>query len=267
MPLITVLTHDSALRSAPLAPRGSTLSVAGARSWGRLLWLVRERPVTGVVLDSAALPEGKDHGAAVAELRRRFPSLGTVFIARPELDPLALFRLGRAGISDLVLIPLDELARELNRGIVRASARSTAALVLRAVGGRLLSAECRVLRYALDGAQLGWCADDLAAHAGWTRAHLSVRLRSRGLPSAGHLLTWAKLLHAARWLADPGRSAESISRQLEYSSGAAFRRALWNYLGGTPTSIRDRGALRYATDRFLDVCGVGGSLVVESSVA
>ena len=267
MPLLTVLTRDPSVRSAFVAPQGGTLSVAATRSWDRLLWLVRERPVTGVVIDSAALPGGYDHAAAVGELRRRFPSLGTVLIARPELDPIALFHLGRAGISDLVLIPLDDLVRGLNRGIVRAGVRSTAAFVARAVGGRLPSIEHRIVRFALDGAQLGWSTDDLAARIGWTRAHMSVRLRAQGLPSAGHLLTWAKLLHAARWLDDPGRSAESISRQLEYSSGAAFRRALRNYVGGTPTSVRERGALRHAIDRFLDVCGLGDSLGVERSVA
>ncbi len=87
------------------------------------------------------------------------------------------------------------------------------------------------------------------------------------MPSAGHLLTWSKLLHAGRWLDDPGRSAESVSRQLEYSSGAAFRRTLHNYVGGTPTSLRDRGAFRRVLAAFLDECGLGDSLGVDRSVA
>jgi len=267
MPLLSVLTHDPSVRAALTSPSGGTLSVAATRSWDRLLWLLRERPITAVVIDSAALPADFDHLAAVAELRRRFPSLGTVLIARPDLDPIGLFRLGRAGISDLVLIPLDDLAGGLHRGIVRSAVRSTLSFVARMLSGRLPSMEHEMVRLALDGVQLGWNAEDLAARVGWTRAHMSVRLRARGLPSAGHLLTWAKLLHAARWLEDPGRSAESISRQLEYSSGAAFRRALRNYVGGTPTSVRERGALRHVTDRFLDVSGLRDSLGTGHFVA
>lgn len=267
MPLLSVLSRDPLVRAALVAASGGTLSVAGARSWERLLWLIRERPITGVVVDSAALPKGCDQAAAVGALRRRFPSLGTVLIARPDIAPIELFRLGRAGISDLVLIPLDDLERGLARGIARAGVRSTASLVAGAISGRLPFVEQGCVRLALDGVQLGWSADDFAARVGWTRAHLSVRLKARGLPSAGHLLTWAKLLHAARWLDDPGRSAESISRQLEYSSGAAFRRALRNYVGGTPTSVREGGALRHVMDRFLDVSGLGGSLGAERFVA
>mgnify|MGYP006180107401 CR=1 FL=1 len=107
----------------------------------------------------------------------------------------------------------------------------------------------------MDGALLGWQADDLAAHAGWTRAHLSVRLKALGLPSAGHLLLWAKLLHAGRWLAEPGRSAESVSRQLEYSSGAAFRRALKLYTGATPTEVSEGGGLAFVLRRLFERCG------------
>jgi AraC-like DNA-binding protein len=81
------------------------------------------------------------------------------------------------------------------------------------------------------------------------------------------MLTWAKLLHAGRWLTDPGRSAQSISRQLEYSSGAAFRRALRSYGGLTPTQVRERGGLAPVLERFLDACGLLDSVELGRSVA
>lgn len=260
MAIITVLTHDPALGAAVHATGGERRSVALARSWDRLLWLVRERPVTGVVLDSGAMRGVPEPDERVAELRRRFPSLGAVFVSRPDLDPVLLLRLGRAGISDLTEVRLDSLGPEFGRAVQRAMSRSTCSLVLRALGARVPGPEHEVVHAALDGALLGWRADDLAAHAGWTRAHLSVRLRALGLPSAGHLLLWAKLLHAGRWLSEPGRSAESVSRQLEYSSGSAFRRALRNYLGTTPTQISGAGGFRLVIRRFLDVCGLGDSV-------
>ena len=110
---------------------------------------------------------------------------------------------------------------------------------------------------ALDGVHTRPSADDFARRLGLSRPHLSVCLRAAGLPSAGHLLVWARLLHAGRWLADPGRSAESVSRQLDYSSGAAFRRALTAYLGATPTQVARAGGLPFVLERFLRRCGLG----------
>lgn len=112
-----------------------------------------------------------------------------------------------------------------------------------------------VLRMALDGVHRRPTSDEVAAWAGLSRPHLSVILKEWGLPSVGHLLVWGRLLHAGRWLTDPGRSAESISRQLEYSSGAAFRRALRSYVGGTPTEVAERGGFEFVMDRFMDLCG------------
>jgi AraC-like DNA-binding protein len=101
-----------------------------------------------------------------------------------------------------------------------------------------------------------WTADDFAARLGLSRPHLSVRMRRLGLPSTGHLLTWARLLHAGRWLEEPGRTGESVSRQLEYSSGAAFRRALRQYTGATPTQVTERGGLDFVLGRFIERCGL-----------
>ena len=256
MPLITVLSRNPDVQEAAWGPLRMDHSVARTASWERLWWLIRERPVTAVVLDSAAMPSGCDQTAAVTELRRSFPSLAMVFVARPHVDPAVLFRLGRAGIENLVPVPWGALTSGITLAASRALRFSTDALVTRAISAYLPTREMRAIRLALDGVQLGWSADELAERTGFTRAHLSVRLRSVGLPSAGHLLIWAKLLHAGRWLSDPGRTGESVSRQLEYSSGAAFRRALRNYMGATPTELREGGGLRVVLQRFVDVHGL-----------
>ena len=170
-------------------------------------------------------------------------------------------------MSGAGLVELDGLAQGLREAINRSSTNSTEAHVVRALGGRVPPREIEVVRLALEGVQLGWSTEELAARVGLTRAHLSVRLKTCGLPSAGHLLLWAKLLYAGRWLTDPGRSAESIARQLEYSSGAAFRRALHNYAGGTPTEVRSGGGLRWVTESFLDACGLRDTVRADLSVA
>jgi AraC-like DNA-binding protein len=265
MPFVTVLSRDSEVRNVLRASLGPH-AVATARAWERLLWLVRERPVTGVVLDSDTLPQHVPADATIGELRRRFPSLATVLVARPRTDPLSLFRLGRAGIGGLVLLPNDRLPG-VPEALRRSLVSGTEAVVTRAVSPYLPRRETGALRLALEGVQHGWSSDDLATGLGLTRPHVSVRLKACGLPSAGHLLVWAKLLHAGRWLSDPGRTAESISRQLEYSSGAAFRRALRNYTGRTPTEVRAHGGLAAILSAFLDACGLPDSLQGDLSVA
>ena len=241
--------------------------MAGTRTWDRLQWLIRERPVTAIVVDGRALPSQPEPDALLSGLRQRFPSVGTILVAGPRPDPLQMVRLGRAAITDLILADVDDLELELPRLVARVGARSTVSVVLRRIGMLLPHRERDVVRSALEGAVLGWDAERLAGIAGWTRAHLSVRLAERGLPSTGHLLLWAKLLHAGRWLSEPGRSAESVSRQLGYSSGAAFRRALRNYVGATPTEVCAAGGLPFVLDRFLDECGLGDSLLHDRSVA
>ena len=267
MPLVTLLSRDSVLRDAMRDALADDGSVAPARTWSRLLWLVRERPVTALVLDGSSLPKRLHEAEAIGELRRRFPSASMVFVSRRQPEPLTLFRLGRVGLDGLVLLSVDGLVDGLRMSLRRALSDSTSILVTRAVGFRLPPRERRLFHGAMEAVHRGWNAEELAAHVGLTRPHLSVRLRACGLPSAGHLIIWAKLLHAGRWLGDPGRSAESVSRQLEYSSGAAFRRALKHYVGMTPTEVREKGGLRPVLDCFLDACGRGDTLHLDPFVA
>ena len=267
MAFITVLTRDQKVRQAVRSPVLREHTVASTRTWERLGWLLRERPATAVVLDSEALPAGLAEDLAVGDLRRRYPSVAALFIVRPGADPVSLFRLGRAGLGNLVLLPVDALVEEVGRAIRTALTSGTASLVARAVSPYVPTREATAIRMALEGVQRGWGTEELAAQMGLTRPHLSVRLKVVGLPSAGHLLVWAKLLHAGRWLTDPGRSAESVSRQLEYSSGAAFRRALRTHVGATPTRVKEGGGLRYVLRHFLDACGLGDSVVFDRSVA
>ena len=61
---------------------------------------------------------------------------------------------------------------------------------------------------------------------------------------------------AGCWLSEPGRTGESVSRQLEYANGSTFRRALRNYVGATPTEVREEGGLSLVLSRFLNRCGL-----------
>lgn len=260
MALIPVLSPDPRLADVVSEATSDRFVVAPSRSWDRLQWLVRERPATGVVLDTAGLPPVPEPDEGIADLRRRFPSLAIVLVFRPHADRIMLLRLGRASIANLEIVPGGSVRLELARALARASDACVRSTALRTLGLRMPPPQRHVVRGALDAALLGWNTEELAEWSGWTRAHLSVRLKEAGLPSAGRLLLWARLLHASQWLSEPGRTAESVSRQLGYANGAVFRRALRNYLGGTPTDVVERGGLDYALALFLDECGLGDSV-------
>jgi AraC-like DNA-binding protein len=266
MGFVTVLSRDSLLAGAVSGARGVSAG-ATVRSPGRLLWLVKERPVTTVVVDSAGFADSGEPEATLRELGRRFPSVGVVLVARRNVSPLTLLQLGRADLPSLRVLRYEELGRGLARSLAHATEGGTRARTLRLIGQRLASWERHVVGEALDAAVLGWSAEDFAHKLGWTRAHLGSRLCRASLPSPGRLLLWATMLHAARWLPEPGRTAESVSRQLDYANGATFRRALRGLLGCTPTQLVEGGGYRLASRRFLDVCGLGDSLVGNRSVA
>jgi AraC-like DNA-binding protein len=251
MSFLAFYSRDRVLGAGIERLLGERHALARTPSWPGLVRVVRDRPVTTVLVDLAER-SGVEEG--LLELRALFPHLGLVLMARRHDDPVALFRLGRAGIRNLILLSVESLERELSRTLMRASEEGTAALVTRRLAAYLPRRELWIVRLALDGVHLRWSADDFAGRIGLSRPHLSVRLKERGLPSAGHLLTWTRLLHAGRWLEEPGRTGESVSRQLEYSSGAAFRRALKHYTGATPREVTDAGGLTFVLACFIESC-------------
>jgi len=138
---------------------------------------------------------------------------------------------------------------------------------VRTVSPNVPGAMSDVLALALDRVHRSWSADVFAHEVGYSRPFLSERLKEAGLPSTGHLLTWTRLLHAGHWLTEPGRSGESVSRQLGYSSGSAFRRALRNYVGGTPTELIANGGFTAVLESFVEACDLAGPSRLARSVA
>lgn len=264
MAFITVCSTESYLDEVLEGALGPDTTLARTASWDRLLHVVGERPTTGVVVDSAMLEGRLETG--LLELATRYPSVWVVLLAR-SIDPLVLLRLGKRGLGGLVLTPLDGRGDEVLAAVRRGARHGTEALVTRRISPYLPARETRAVRAALRGVQLGWDTETLASRLGLTRPHLSVRLRAVGLPSAGKLLVWAKLLHAARWAGDPGRTGESISRQLDYANGSVFRRTVRNSLGATPSDLRRGDGFGRVLERFAREVGLDHAAVDGKSAA
>lgn len=267
MALLAIFSTDRALRNRLERSLEPHHEVLGTPSWGGLHRLVRQRPAVAAVVDLEAVGAGGGVKDRLGSMRRAYPGLGLVVVAHRYRDPVALFRLGKAGIRNLVLVGVDEVETGVGRAVGRELGRGTASLVTRVMSPYLPRRELGAVRVALEGVHRCWSAEAFAEEVGLSRPFLSECLKAHGLPSAGHLLLWTRLFHAGFWLGEPGRTAESVSRQLEYSSGAAFRRALKHYTGATPTEVIERGGLRFVIGRFLAECGLQPSRIAAPALA
>ena len=257
MALIASFVGKRALRRHVVTILADRHDVAEAATWHGFRRLVRERPVTAAVVDQDALDRAETGWAALGRLERSFPRLGMVFLHRSGVTEAArLFDLGRRrSVEHLMLLGLDQLESQLVRSLAHAVEGGATATVSRELSRHLPRQELLAVHRAMDAVHLRWGADHFAEAVGLSRPFLSEVFKGRGLPSVGHLLLWTRLLHAAYWLPEPGRTGESVSRQLEYSSGPAFRRALKHYTGATPTQVIARGGLEFVLGCFLWSCG------------
>lgn len=253
MALIAALTRNHRLRARLSGILRAEHELAGSTSGDDFLRLVRERPAVVAVihLESAR----GDVAGLLREFRRRFPHTGLVVVGELTRRPGDLFRIGRARVEPLVLVGSRELEVSGPRAIARSLRRGAASLVTARLSRYLPRRELMHVHLALDRLDLVWSAEEFAAEVGITRPVLSERLKAVRLPSVGRLLVWSRLIHAGYWLVEPGRTGESVARQLDYSSGAAFRRALKLYTGATPTEVREEGGLSFVLDAFMEECG------------
>jgi len=252
MALAALLSRDPGVTGAVpehLTEGGQVLVAPAMR---RLHQYLLNRPVSVVLVDVSALPGTTSRLEALRPLRRSFPRTPIILLARPGTDPAVLFDLGRTGLRHLVMVHTDEWGMELRRVLAEAAEDSPPALVSRRLAHYVPPRELHVLRLAMESLHRRPSAEEFAREMGLTRPFLSQCLKATGLPSVGHLLLWSRLFHAAHWLEEPGRSGESISRQLEYSSGSAFRRALKHYTGATPSEIARGGGLSLVLRGFIE---------------
>lgn len=250
MALIAALLHgEEQRRVLAEAARGHT--VVWARDWRDLLRLVKARPAIAAVADLHA-ERGRDGVLRIHRFADRFPL--TPIHVWGELDGRDLFRLGKAGATEVVPTPdtrnqalveeligdavADQLAGRLDRRL-RSRVRREGRALVRAGTARIA-----------DGVQV----PDLATGMGMSVSTLERRCEQWGLTTPGRLLLWLRILYGLQWLLEPGRSVESVAGQLGYSSGAAFRRAIKATVGGRPTPLRNGPAFDAAVENFVAEC-------------
>lgn len=250
MALIAALLPDEADRAA-LGAAASSHRLAWARDWRDLVQLVKREPAAAAVADLHA-ERGKDGVLRIYRFAQRFPN--TPILVWGDLDGRDLFRLGKAGATDVVTAPDTINAALVSELIVDATVDPVSAELDHRLRPRV-GAEGRAL--VLDAAARipeGIQVPDLADVNDVSVSTLERRCEQWGLTTPGRILLWLRIIYGLRWLLEPGRSVESVAGQLGYSSGAAFRRAIKVTVGGRPTPLRNQDGIDAAIGAFVDDC-------------
>jgi len=203
------------------------------------------------------------HGGAFAaleirRLRERAPAVAVValadFTGRPAADA---FSLALLGVREVVCAARDDGAAALVRCLREHLNRNPLGEMVEALAPLVPVSVHRWLGPALLSGDASPTVPQLARAARCSPRTLRRAVRAVGLPAPEQLLAWRRLLHAARLL-DDGRSADSVARALEFSSGSALRKSLKQVTGLSPRELAAGGGLRLLAALFLRECGAAG---------
>lgn len=248
-----------ALRSAAAAGE-PTAVVRSVTTVAAFLAAVAERAYALVVVE-AHDADGVSTAEAVRVLRERHPAVPVLghAVARAGMstDVMALVR---AGVHELVVAGVDDVAATLRAALARTGRRASAEGVLREVAAGVPAGVLPALRYALEHADAAPSVPELARALGVSRQALAARLRAAGLPGPRALLAWCRLLLAAELLAAGGRTVDYVALELDFPSANGFRNVLRRYAGVGPADVRRDGgaAVRAAFRDALRGERVGG---------
>ncbi|MFL5541947.1 MAG: helix-turn-helix domain-containing protein [Longimicrobiaceae bacterium] len=205
---------------------------------------------------------GRFAAAEVGRLRERSPALEVIALADFTRRAAAeAFTLALLGVREIVCTSDPAAAAKVAAALRAHLNRGAIEEVVAALAGVVPPAVHRWLAPVLLS---GTGAESVTGFA--RAAHRSPRtlrrtLHGAGLPSPEELLAWRRLLHAARLL-DDGRSADSVARALDFSTGSALRKCLKRLTGLRPGELRRQGGFGALAALFLRRCR-GGARRVE----
>jgi AraC-like DNA-binding protein len=219
---------------------GGYVDLLIADSWAELTDLVRNRPVTVVILNPAA--DGQIDIQPAAELLRKNPSVSIIMYAM--LNPAsfrAAWLLSKRGLEAVIFQSIDDSRKQLRAIIDEVGSNPRLRYVLRILHPGLLRLPLK-LGGTLENLFLAphkyATANDLASKAGISTLRLYREFQQSGLPSPKKLIVAAKLLHACRFLGDTDQSVATVAKKIGYEDARIFVRHSLRVFGVTPATLR-----------------------------
>jgi AraC-like DNA-binding protein len=181
----------------------------------------------------------------IRAIREGFPTLPVLVTCDLTADHMKRIpTLIRAGADELVVRGVDDVGRALRRVLLHATSARSASEMLVALRNVVPDAAEPILTYCVTHADRPLTVGKMARDLGVHRKTLCNRTAAAGLPTPSTLISWCRLIHAARLLDDPGRSVERAALLLGFGSGTALRNMLRRYTGLRPRELCKRGGHR-----------------------
>jgi AraC-like DNA-binding protein len=215
------------------------------------LWRFVERDLTSLVVVSAISANRDVVLRVVRDLREQHCSVPIAVLFDPASSSgdclLDLFKLGvEHVIARHVLQRRTELQHVLERLRISCAAEYVIARLPVTMGTEVSA----LLAAALRRARRPISVTEFAVQLHVNRRTLLKWLDAAGAESPQWLLGWARVLVAARFLEDAGRTVEAIAELLEYPSASSLRTQIRRYTGATASELRTMGPLRTAFAAF-----------------
>ena len=224
--------------------------------WESLRAIIPDAPPAALLLVdpyASGTREGVQLSQELRALLWEFPS--ATVVAAMELRPGRshdVRTLGEWGVTDIIAIGEEDTHEAINRRLRAAQGRPLQNLLQRCLPSSVSGRSRTLLMTAAEVVSMGGRGRDLAK-----ALHLSERTVLRwseraALPPPRRLMAWMRILLAASLLDDPGRTVLGVAYACGYSSDSSLRRAMQDFLGTIPTTLRREGAFSRAARLFLD---------------
>jgi AraC-like DNA-binding protein len=187
---------------------------------------------------------GRPSAAIVRRLRLRFPWLPIAVYCHLEARSVhEIAVLAQAGVDTVIIHGHDDPGRRLRDRLALAWSLRAAEEVLQVLGRWATPESAPILGYCLRHATEPLTVRAVADALSIDRSTLGHRLAAASLLAPRHLISWCRLLCAARWLEQPDRSVDQAALALRFGSGSALRNMFRRYTGMRPADVRARGGL------------------------
>jgi len=248
MRFAAVLVRHTRARSRLEAALASTLAPRDCGSVTELRELAFD-PGSALVVAEPMDALGYATWPVLADIRRGFPSLPILGYCTLRASLATdVSDLARAGVHDCVLLDIDDTAAGLRTRIGKARSLGTAEWALREMAPVLAGAIEPIVHYCLANASRPITVSELATVLGADRKTLSTRCRDAGSPPPGNIVSWCRMLMAARLLEDAGRHVEHVALELGFPSAGSLRALLRRYLSMGVQEMRDAGGASFVVE-------------------
>jgi AraC-like DNA-binding protein len=253
-PLLVLHTDPVLREKLHGVARRNNFDIQYVGDWDELLDQVRSAPASAVVVVDpySGVPGAKQPSVDLAALLNRFPSLAVTAALGAGPGRLEHVRkLGEWGVVEVVDLEEEATSIAIGDRLLAARGRPLRSLVERALPISSSGAARAILGAAAMVVSEGGQGQDLARALHITPRTLLRWCRRAALPAPRVLLAWMRILLAAELIDDPGRTISDAALSCGYSSDASLRNAVRNFVGLSPSDLRDRGAFATASDAFL----------------